>query len=140
MRKFFSYEAYAAARDAGDVKADDRVKLVGVAPHTWVERYEKGQQEDQRDVEAYDKAKAALASGEETLIPAEHVGPILDAFHAHEALHTSHVLIDTWSDHVHDHPYVQANAELTKLASDAMDVMMRLYQAIGAKTDKSRCF
>lgn len=58
--------------------------------------------------------------------------PKLDAFYAHEALHTSHVLMDTWSDHVHDHPYVQANPELTKLASEALDAMMKLYQAIGA--------
>lgn len=62
----------------------------------------------------------------------------LDAFHAHEALHTAHVLMDCYGDHVADHPYVQANPELAGLAERAIEAMMDVYQAIGAAAQTDR--
>ena len=59
-----------------------------------------------------------------------------DEFHEHEALHTAHVILDTWDNHVRNHPYVDADPELVELADKASDAMMALYRAIGAKSHK----
>lgn len=56
----------------------------------------------------------------------------LDEFHQHEALHTAHVLMDTWSDHVADSRFVEAHPDIKKAAEGALDAMMKVYQAIGA--------
>lgn len=56
----------------------------------------------------------------------------LDAFHQHEALHTSHVLMSTWAEHIVDHSYIQTHPELLLLAEKAHGAMMEVYQAIGA--------
>ena len=59
----------------------------------------------------------------------------LDMFHEHEALHAAHLVLDTWNDHVAEHPYVSADPELKKLADAASEGMMALYQEIGRRQD-----
>lgn len=54
-----------------------------------------------------------------------------DEFHAHEALHTAHVLMDCYGDHVCDHPFVKAHPGLQIAAEQAMEAMMEVYQSIG---------
>jgi len=56
----------------------------------------------------------------------------VDAFHAHEALHTTWVLLSTFTDHVTEHPYVKANSSLVHLAEQVEAGLNDLYQAIGA--------
>lgn len=51
-------------------------------------------------------------------------------FGTHEALHTSYLLLDAWSDHVQDHPRVQENKELAAQAQKAVDEMYKLYSMI----------
>lgn len=57
---------------------------------------------------------------------------LLDEFHQHEALHTAHVLSDTWAKHVMDSRFVSEYPEIRKLAEDAASAMSSVYQAIGA--------
>lgn len=54
-------------------------------------------------------------------------------FYLHEALHTAHVLICTWGEHVLESKAVTDDPELTKLAEEASTAMAKVYQAIGAK-------
>lgn len=54
-------------------------------------------------------------------------------FYLHEALHTVHVLICTWGEHVLESKAVTDDPELTKLAEEASTAMAKVYQAIGAK-------
>ena len=56
----------------------------------------------------------------------------LDEFHQHEAMHTAHVVMETWAVHVQDHPWVVADDKLSGLADAATEAMMALYQAMGA--------
>lgn len=58
-----------------------------------------------------------------------------DAFHAHEALRTCHVLTDTFFLHVAESPFVQAHFDLAKQANEVTQAMAALYQAIGRKVD-----
>lgn len=55
----------------------------------------------------------------------------LDEFHQHEALHTAHVLINTWADHVLDSRFVEENPEIQAKAEAALVAMADVYQAIG---------
>lgn len=52
-------------------------------------------------------------------------------FGIHEALHTAHVLIASYSDHVCDHPAVTERPEIAALADKAIEAMMDVYQALG---------
>lgn len=56
-----------------------------------------------------------------------------DEFSFHEALHTAHVLICAWSDHVTDHPAVKGNKKLREAAENAERAMADVYQIIGAE-------
>jgi hypothetical protein len=58
-----------------------------------------------------------------------------DPFGIHEALHTSHVLMDSYGDHVCDHPAVTERPDIADLADKAMHAMMEVYQAIGRLDD-----
>lgn len=59
------------------------------------------------------------------------------AFSQHEALHTAHVLAETYAEHVLEHPWVQGNAEVRALAQEAVDRMLQVYVVIGSHTDPS---
>lgn len=52
-------------------------------------------------------------------------------FGIHEALHTSHVLIASFHDHVRDHPAVSERPDIAALADEALEAMMEVYQALG---------
>lgn len=54
-----------------------------------------------------------------------------DPFGIHEALHTAHVLLDTFHDHVREHPAVSERPEIAELADKAVEAMMDVYQALG---------
>ena len=54
-----------------------------------------------------------------------------DPFGIHEALHTAHVLMDSYGDHVCEHPAVTERHDIAELAERAMDAMMEVYQALG---------
>ena len=60
------------------------------------------------------------------------IKPRIDAFHWHEILHTTHVLLTTFEAHVEEHRATQSDPELKKLASNVSDAMAALYQAIGS--------
>jgi hypothetical protein len=59
----------------------------------------------------------------------EHIAN--DPFGIHEALHTAHVLMDSYATHVCEHPAVELRPEIAALANKAMRAMMAVYQAIG---------
>ncbi|MBW3243500.1 hypothetical protein KUV57_12575 [Epibacterium sp. DP7N7-1] len=59
----------------------------------------------------------------------------LDKFHEHEALHAAHLVLDTWNNHVAEHPYVSADPDLKRLADAASESMMALYQEVGRRQD-----
>lgn len=61
----------------------------------------------------------------------DYVNRTLDEFHQHEALHTAHVLTETWAEHVMDSRFVEAYPDIAAKAEKAMDAMMDVYQAIG---------
>lgn len=52
-------------------------------------------------------------------------------FGIHEALHTAHVLMDTYYDHVAEHPAVALRPDILTLAERAVEAMMDVYQALG---------
>ncbi|MBL4757418.1 MAG: hypothetical protein JKY32_07225 [Rhizobiales bacterium] len=56
-----------------------------------------------------------------------------DEFHQHEALHTCHVIGDTFNTHVTESVYVKDNPELEELCDKAQNAIFQVYQAIGAK-------
>lgn len=57
----------------------------------------------------------------------------LNEGHYFEALDRSHVLMCSYSDFVDSHPAVQAHPEIAERASAALEAMMDVYQAVGAK-------
>lgn len=57
----------------------------------------------------------------------------LDEFHYHEALHTACVLMETFAEHVGEHPAVSQDKALGKLAEDAVSAMYQVYNAIALK-------
>lgn len=50
----------------------------------------------------------------------------------HEAMHTAYVCLDTWCDHVQEHPRVQENKAWAAQAQKAIDEMYTLYAMIGS--------
>jgi hypothetical protein len=56
----------------------------------------------------------------------------VDAFHYHEALDRSHVILCNMSDHLEGHPVFLKHPELNAKLDAAMKNMMDLYQSIGA--------
>jgi hypothetical protein len=50
----------------------------------------------------------------------------------HEALHTSHIMIEMVSDHLLTHPYIQSRDHLRRQCEQAADLLAEIYQAIGA--------
>lgn len=53
-------------------------------------------------------------------------------FGIHEALHTAHVLMDSYGSHVLEHPAVTERPELVALGDKAMEALRAVYQALGA--------
>lgn len=56
-------------------------------------------------------------------------------FGIHEALHTAHVMLDSFFDHVREHPAVSERPEIAALADRAIAAMMDVYQALGDLDD-----
>lgn len=54
----------------------------------------------------------------------------LDEFHYHEAMHSACLLMETFAEHVGEHPAVTQNKKLTLLADDAVTAMYDVYNAI----------
>lgn len=52
---------------------------------------------------------------------------------AHEALHTTHVLLDMFERHVRQAAAVQGDVKLRDRADEIGDQLADLYQALGAK-------
>jgi hypothetical protein len=57
----------------------------------------------------------------------------LDEFHAHEALHTTSVVMEIFERHVHMHPFIKQDKELLKSANEIFTSIFNLYQMIGEK-------
>lgn len=75
-------------------------------------------------------AKAAAIKARETA-PAPK--PTLDDYHAHEALDRTSVLLDNFSTHLLDHPYVTEDLDLHHRAKKVMKHLSALYQEIGER-------
>ena len=56
-----------------------------------------------------------------------------DESHQHEALHACYISEDMFERHVVNSDFVNGNADLFKLANEAISAIATLYQAIGAK-------
>lgn len=54
-------------------------------------------------------------------------------FYFHESLHTAHVLLCAWGEHVAESRAVMEDPDLLWLAEEATRAMAQFYQAIGAK-------
>lgn len=54
-----------------------------------------------------------------------------DPFGIHEALHTAHVLMDSYATHVVEHPAVELRPDILDLGEKAIAAMMEVYQALG---------
>jgi len=59
--------------------------------------------------------------------------PKLDAFSEHEVLDRSHLAAAFFSDHVAEHPYVQADQELKRKAEKIADQLADFYQLVGRR-------
>jgi hypothetical protein len=57
----------------------------------------------------------------------------LDEFHAHEALDRAAMLAGLFEGWVQQHPYVEADPELTAKADTVMRAMSDFHQAVGRK-------
>lgn len=57
-------------------------------------------------------------------------------FGIHEALHTAHVMLDSFHEHVREHPAVNLRPEIAELADKAIAAMMDVYQALGEVSDR----
>ena len=55
-----------------------------------------------------------------------------DKFHQHEVLHTAHVLMDAWQNHIIDTVFLGAHRDIAQKAEEAINAMMQVYQSIGA--------
>jgi hypothetical protein len=53
--------------------------------------------------------------------------------YTHEALHTAHVLLDTWGDHVADTRCCDEFPDVKEAVEKAADAMYAAYQLIGQK-------
>lgn len=79
----------------------------------------------------------ALLNPRETVMERTEIARIAACpFGVHEALHTAHVLADTFHDHVREHPVVSERPELAALADKAVDAMLDVYQAIGGLPER----
>jgi hypothetical protein len=52
-------------------------------------------------------------------------------FGIHEALHTAHVALCVFDDHVAQHPAVSERPEIKALADAAIEAICEVYQALG---------
>ena len=52
-------------------------------------------------------------------------------FGIHEALHTAHVVLCMFEDHVREHPAVSERPDIAELAEVASNALAEVYQAIG---------
>jgi hypothetical protein len=59
---------------------------------------------------------------------------LIDAFSHHEALHMSSKLLQAVNEWLVEHPAIQADKERLKLATQAADTLMELYQLIGRQS------
>lgn len=59
-----------------------------------------------------------------------------DPFHQHEALHSASICMDLFSDRVRDTVYVESKPDIIALCDEALEAMMRVYQAIGQEDMK----
>ena len=55
----------------------------------------------------------------------------LDEFHAHEALHTIHIVRNMILMELQDHPYIEAYPELSRLIEQATDALGAAYNLVG---------
>lgn len=53
--------------------------------------------------------------------------------HTHEALHTAHVLLDTWDNHIVDTRCCDEFPDVKEAAEKAVTAMYLVYQLIGQK-------
>ena len=64
--------------------------------------------------------------------------PHLDEFSAHEVLDRSHLAVTFFSDHVEEHPYVQANPKLMRAAEKITGQLAEFYQFVGRREVSGR--
>lgn len=58
---------------------------------------------------------------------------VLTEYHAHEAMDRAHLCCDMFSNYVTEHPYVEADQELTNLCLKAAEALYAVYNAIATK-------
>ena len=59
-----------------------------------------------------------------------------DQFGYHEVIHTSHVMVCIWEDHILGHGVVEEDTELTELADRISSMMADFYQLVSNKSDE----
>lgn len=62
----------------------------------------------------------------------------LDAFHKHEAMDRAWMFADMLGDQLADHPYIESDPALKKMAEDAIGSLYKLYQEIGSRDEPIR--
>jgi hypothetical protein len=60
--------------------------------------------------------------------------PPLDAFHAHEVLHTASIIADLFEERIEEHPYTQAHPEILDAAKLLSTQLQDFYQLVGRHT------
>lgn len=60
-------------------------------------------------------------------------GEPLDAFSAHEVLHTSSILASMFDDYIAGHKYTQSDRELATAARRLSERLHEFYQLVGTK-------
>lgn len=59
-----------------------------------------------------------------------------DEFGYHEVIHTIHVILSMWDDHILSHGVVEEDTELTELADRISSMMGDFYQLVSNKSDE----
>lgn len=57
----------------------------------------------------------------------------LDQYHQHEVLDRTHMIMVTIEQFLQDHPWVQANEDISQLISNAADQLAQAYQLTGSR-------
>ena len=72
------------------------------------------------------------SDGEKQFLEPDNVcGGPLDDFHRHEALDRTSIFADQFESHVASHPVIELDPELKSQASEIIDRLAALYQAVG---------
>jgi len=68
---------------------------------------------------------------DQSLEPDDAGGELIDDFHRHEALDRASIFADQFESHVASHPIIELDPKLKSQASEIIDRLAALYQAVG---------